>query len=123
MSDPSTETQKNEYLAAGLMASRTSLSDTLELRSKPGASWPVTEQPDGARNHGEIYVQVMVLSKKVGTKDDGTIILSPLSESLVSYPSMHTLFIGQANLIPCFPSAPTYTKRGVSNRLLSPTGF
>ena len=67
----------------------------LELRSKRcksaalGSS--VTDQPDGAKDRGEpVYVQVTVLSKKVGThhgsSEDGTIILSPFSESLVSYP-------------------------------------
>ena len=83
------------------MASRTSLNrivkrtasdggkNTMELcskRSKPAAGrCPVTEQHDGARDHGEIYVRVTVLSKKFGIKDDGTIIINPLSDSLVSY--------------------------------------
>ena len=52
------------------------------LTAASGSS--VTDQPDGARDEGEIYVQVTVLSKKLGARDDGTIILSPLSESLVS---------------------------------------
>ena len=67
----------------------------LELRSKLWKSAAlgssVTDQPDGARDREEpVYVQVTVLSKKVGThhgsSEDGTIILSPFSESLVSYP-------------------------------------
>ena len=33
----------------------------------------------------EVYVQVTVLSKKLRTEEDGTIILSPISELLVSY--------------------------------------
>ena len=33
----------------------------------------------------EVYVQVTVFSKKLRTEEDGTIILSPLSESHVSY--------------------------------------
>ena len=57
----------------------------LELPAALGSS--VTDQPDGARDQEEaVYVQVTVLSKKVGTREDGTIILSPPSESLVSYP-------------------------------------
>ena len=81
----------------------------LELRSKRcksaalGSS--VTDQPDGAKDRGEpVYVQVTVLSKKVGThhgsSEDGTIILSPFSESLVSYPPKmagyldHSVIIG-----------------------------
>ena len=50
-----------------------------------------TDQPDSVahiRDQGEekeeIYVQVTVLTKKLRTKKDGTIILSPISESLVS---------------------------------------
>lgn len=59
--------------------------ETLPKRSKPAAAVsPVTDQPDGTTDHGEIYVQVTVLSKKLGTAEDGTILLSPLSESLVS---------------------------------------
>ena len=57
----------------------------LELPAALGSS--VTDQPDDARDREEaVYVQVTVLSKKVGTQEDGTIILSPFSESLVSYP-------------------------------------
>ena len=48
------------------------------------------DQPDSStrsreysEKQEEVYVQVTVLSKKL-TEDDGTIILSPISESLVS---------------------------------------
>ena len=61
-----------------------------ELRSKPAAGCPVTDQPDpDAKDQGKIYVQVTVLSKKLGTKEDGTIIINSLSDSLVSYPRSH----------------------------------
>ena len=60
--------------------------NTMEVRSKhskPAAGrCPLTEQPDGARDHGEIYVQVTVLSKKFGTAEDGTVILSPYQNRL-----------------------------------------
>ena len=41
------------------------------------------DKPDIAGAEEGVYVQVTILSKKVDT-EDGTIILSPLSESLVS---------------------------------------
>ena len=94
------------------MASHTSLSriakressdddkNIMELRSKPAAGrHPVNDQPDGARDHGEVYVQVAVLSKKLGTKDDGTIILSPLSESLVSYPHSTSWWLTDTDIL------------------------
>ena len=44
----------------------------------------------GAEEEG-VYVQVTILSKKVAT-EDGTIILSPLSESLVSSLAQYGLY-------------------------------
>ena len=44
---------------------------------------PCRDQPDSAEEEESFYVQVTVLSKKVGIrKEDGTILLSSLSESL-----------------------------------------
>ena len=50
-----------------------------------------TDQPDSdahiqeqGEDQEEIYVQVTVHSKKLRTQKDGTIILSPISESIVS---------------------------------------
>ena len=42
------------------------------------------DQPDSAGEDGSVYVQVTILSKKVDIREDGTILLSSLSESLVS---------------------------------------
>ena len=42
------------------------------------------DQPDSAGEDRRVYVQVTTLSEKVGVKEDGTILLSCLSESLVS---------------------------------------
>ena len=51
------------------------------------------DQPDSARAEEEdVYVQVTILSKKVNTEDE-TIILSPLSESLVSSVAQYGLYI------------------------------
>ena len=54
-------------------------------------SHQTSDQPDSVaqiREQGEeqeeIYVQVTVLSKKLKKQKDGTIILSPISESIVS---------------------------------------
>ena len=51
----------------------------------------IINQPDSSirsrecsEKQEEVYVQVTVLSKKLRTEEDGTIILSPVSESLVS---------------------------------------
>ena len=45
---------------------------------------PGCDQPDSAEEEGGVYVQVTILSKKVGIKEDGTILLSSLSKSFVS---------------------------------------
>ena len=47
---------------------------------------PGRDQPDSAGEEGSVYVQITILSKKVGIHKDGTILLSSLScaESLVS---------------------------------------
>ena len=47
---------------------------------------PGCDQPDSAEEEGSVYVQITILSKKVGIHKDGTILLSSLScaESLVS---------------------------------------
>ena len=42
------------------------------------------DQPDSDGEYGSVYVQVTILSKKVNIREDGTILLSSLSESLVS---------------------------------------
>ena len=54
-------------------------------------SHQTTDQPDSVAHiqeqceeQEEIYVQVTVRSKKLRTQKDGTIILSPISESIVS---------------------------------------
>ena len=51
----------------------------------------IIDQPDSSTRSREyskkqegVYVQVTVLSKKLRTEEDGTITLSPISESLVS---------------------------------------
>ena len=48
------------------------------------ATDPNRDQPDSAGEDGSVYVQVTILSEKLGIKEDGTILLNPLSESLVS---------------------------------------
>ena len=42
------------------------------------------DQPDSAGEDRRVYVQVTILSEKLRVKEDGTILLSSLSESLVS---------------------------------------
>ena len=48
------------------------------------ATDPNRDQPDSAGEDGSVYVQVTIHSKKVDIREDGTILLSSLSESLVS---------------------------------------
>ena len=61
--------------------------------AKPGhaSNNLIIDQPDSStrsreysEKQEEVFVQVTVLSKKLRTEEDGTIILSPVSESLVS---------------------------------------
>ena len=59
--------------------------------SKNANSHQTTDQPDSVahiqeqgEDQEEIHVQVTVLAKKLKTQEDGTIILSPISESIVS---------------------------------------
>ena len=61
--------------------------------AKPGHAYKnlIIDQPDSSTHsreysekQEEVYLQVTVLSKKLRTEDDGTIILSPISESFVS---------------------------------------
>ena len=73
-------------------ASDNSESDSMSA-AEPGhaSNNLIIDQPDSStrsreysEKQEEVYVQVTVLSKKIRTKEDGVIILSPISESLVS---------------------------------------
>ena len=61
-----------------------SLLETASNSSGNFVTDPGREQPDCAEEEGGVYVQVTILSKKVGIKEDGTILLSSLSKSFVS---------------------------------------